>query len=752
MTRCREIVASGIVQGVGFRPFVWRIAHKHGLAGTVCNTSEGVKITIEGTDEQIAAFVKSFEEEMPPLARVTAMRITESLPQNLRDFTILPSTDEAAHEALIPPDVAVCGNCLREMHDPSNRRCRYPFINCTDCGPRYTIIVDVPYDRPQTAMDDFPMCPDCLREYGDPSDRRFHAEATCCPACGPSLRLFDNRRNAIAAADPIEFARQRLMDGRIVAIKGIGGFHLAVDAANSAAVEELRCRKGRGLKPFALMTDSVEKIRKFCAVCEEDARLLESPERPIVLLPKLVTGALAPGLAPGNRCLGVMLPYAPLHSLLLEDAFAALVMTSANMADEPIVIDDDTAFERLGHVADFFLTHNRRILYRTDDSIVKMIGGRRQMWRRSRGCVPRPISLKTPAPPMLACGGLFKNTIALTRGSDIFISQHLGDIDGRDGLAFFEETIDHLQRMLGVRAETIVYDLHPGYLSTGFALASPVAHKIGVQHHHAHIASCQCEHEIVDRDVIGFSLDGTGYGLDGAIWGGEVFVGRPARYERAAHFEYVPMPGGELAVKQPWRMAVSHLINAGVDCRSMPFAAAHAEMLDDIESITARRINAPLTSSCGRLFDAVAAMLGLIDTATFEGEPAVMLEMAATPCSAEPYMHAMLHANGRPAIIDTKQIVKGVAADVCSGVPAGEIAFRFHLTLIELFNDTAHSLRERTGINAVAFGGGVFLNSILLAGLTQRLKSGGFEVFVPEQVPPGDGGLSLGQIAVARAL
>jgi len=767
---------TGVVQGVGFRPFIYRIARQHGVAGTVCNTSEGVRIEIEGAVGQLDAFRRSFDEELPPLAQVTSVKTSDRQPRGLREFTILPSTDETAHEALIPPDVSVCRNCLRELHDPADHRHGYAFINCTDCGPRYTIIVDVPYDRPKTAMADFPMCDDCLRDYRDPADRRFHAEATCCPVCGPRMMLFDNARRPIAADDPIAFAREQLAEGRIVAVKGIGGFHLAVDPANAEAVEELRRRKGRGLKPFALMAPSIDAIRTFCQVDDAEAKLLESPERPIVLLRKAEDSTLAEGIAPFNNRYGVMLPYTPLHYLLLgggeEGAgngdrsgrgrhrpaptkraptigFAALVMTSANMADEPIVIDDDAAFGKLGGVADYFLTHNRRILYRTDDSIAKVVGGRRQTWRRSRGYVPRPVMLSKPAPPILACGALMKNTIALTRGRDVFISQHMGDVDSREGIAFFEETVEHLTRMLGVKPETIVHDLHPEYLSTRYALESPIPRKIGVQHHHAHVASCQCEHGITDRDVIGFALDGTGYGLDGTIWGGEVFVGRPPDYERAAHIECVPMPGGEMAVKQPWRMAVSHMLNAiGPGYRSLPlpFIRQRADVLDDIERMIAGNLNSPPTSSCGRFFDAVSAMLGLCEAATFEGEPAVRLEMAATPADAPPYQWEVI--DGSPLIISPRNIVRGIADDIASGVEPGVIAWRFHRTLIELFADVARRLRAECGLNTVALGGGVFLNEILLTGLAETLHGEGFDVFWPQQVPPGDGGISLGQIAM----
>ena len=752
---CRRILVGGIVQGVGFRPFVYRIARKHDVAGTVCNTSEGVEIIIEGTEDQVAGFFTSFDEELPPLAKVTSMTVTEAPPKDLAGFAILPSSDEAAHQALVPPDVSVCHNCLRELYDPADRRFQYPFINCTDCGPRYTIITDVPYDRDQTSMVDFPMCDECRQEYEDPADRRFHAETICCPRCGPVMRLFDRDGNEIEAADPIGFAHERLHDGKIVAVKGIGGFHLAADAMNHAAVEELRRRKGRGFKPFALMADNVEKVRTFCRVSDDEEKMLVSSVRPIMILRKREPNPIAAGVAPENKYFGVMLPYTPAHRLLLGDDFSALVMTSGNHADEPIVIDDEAAFARLGHVADYFLTHNRRILYRGDDSLVKLVGGAQQMWRRSRGYVPRPVTTQQDAPAILACGALMKNAVALTRGRDVFLGQHLGDVDSEEGLEFFEETIEHLQRMLGIRPEIIAYDLHPDYLTTQYALRSAIEKKIGVQHHFAHIASCQCEHDITGRDVIGFALDGTGYGLDGNVWGGEVLVGRPPEYERAAHFEYVPMPGGEQAIRQPWRMAVSHLLAAmGRAYRSLPlqFVADHNEMLDDVEALAERRINSPLTSSCGRLFDAVSAMLGLGDVMTFEGEPAVRLEMAATPGDAAPYGYDLVESPGGATLISPKEIFRGIAKDIGTGVSAGDIAWRFHVTLIDIFAELAQMLREYKNIGTVALGGGVFLNEILLTGLTEKLEGLGFEVYRPEQLPPGDGGVSLGQIAVARAV
>ena len=752
--RRREILATGIVQGVGFRPFVFRIARKHALAGTVRNTSEGVRIAVEGTDDQVAGFLKAFEEELPPLAHVTSMKITEAEPAGLNGFEILPSTDDTTHEALVPPDVSVCNNCLRELCDDNDRRYRYPFINCTDCGPRYTIIVDVPYDREQTSMMDFSMCGECAKEYADPADRRFHAEATCCGNCGPSLRLYDNRKNEIQTDDPIACAHERLHDGAVVAVKGIGGFHLAVDAMNHTAVEVLRDRKGRGFKPFALMADAVERVRTFCHVSNDEEKMLASAIRPIMVLRKREPNPITEGVAPDNNYFGVMLPYTPVHRMLLGDDFSALIMTSGNLADEPIVMDGDVAFARLGHVADYFLTHNRRILYRADDSLVKIINGKQQMWRRSRGYVPRPITMQQEAPPVLACGAMMKNAVALTRGRDVFLSQHTGDIDSEEGLKFFEETIEHLQRMLGIAPEIIAHDLHPDYLSTQYALASDIEKKIGVQHHVAHVASCQCEHHITGRDVIGIALDGTGYGLDGNVWGGEVLVGRPPEYERAAHFEYVPMPGGEQAIKYPWRMAVSYLMaTLGREYRALPlrFIAPHGDELYDVETLTERRINSPLTSSCGRLFDAVSAMLGLADTTTFEGEPAVRLEMAATPNDAGPYGYDLIHGKDTPTIISTKEIFRKITKDIANGTSSGNIAWRFHITLIDVLAKLAAELRDSKNINTAALGGGVFLNQIMLTGLTEKLTALGFEVYSPEQVPPGDGGICLGQIAVAAA-
>jgi hydrogenase maturation protein HypF len=747
---------TGVVQGVGFRPFVYRLAVHHGLAGMVGNSSDGVQISIEGEDGQVRAFLTAFERELPPLAQVTSRRLEEVPPRFETGFRILPSTAAATRMALVPPDVSVCAACLRELDDPTDRRFAYAFVNCTDCGPRYTIVDDVPYDRVSTTMVDFPLCDACRREYADPANRRFHAQATCCPQCGPTLRLLDARGDVVPVADPVAAARAHLTAGRVVAIKGVGGFHLAVDAVNVPAVQALRQRKNRGRKPFALLSRRVEEVRRYCEVSPAEEAVLTSAVRPIVILRRRHAEAeagqpIAPDVAPGNRCFGVMLPYTPLHYLLLGEGFLALVLTSGNLADEPIVIADAAAVERLGHVADFFLTYDRRILHRADDSIVKVDGATTRVWRRSRGFVPRPVHTGIDLPPILAVGGMMKNVIALSRGTEVFLSQHLGDTDSRDGLAFLEDTVAHLQRFLGIVPELVVHDLHPDYLSTQYALGLPTPRKIAVQHHEAHIASCQCEHRILDRPVIGFAMDGTGYGWDGAVWGGEVFVGTPVQYRRAAHLEYVPMPGGERAIRQPWRMAVSWLRQSVDDYRRLPLALLerHAASLDAIEAMAQRGIHSPLTSSCGRLFDAVAALLGLVDESSFEGEPAISLEMAASEVPGAPYGYALLEHPDGHLEMSPRQTFADIIADLRRGVDKAGIATRFHATLATAFTEVALRLRASTGVGSVALGGGVFLNTLLVTDLRRRLTSQGFAVFQPQEAPPGDGGLSLGQVALA---
>ncbi|MFA5203138.1 MAG: carbamoyltransferase HypF [Lentisphaeria bacterium] len=757
----RRLTVTGTVQGVGFRPFIHRLAVRHGLAGSVRNTGTGVVIVVEGAPAALAAFAAGLKGEAPPLARLAAVQ-SRSLPAAGRHgFAILPSADRGARAALSPPDAAVCDACLRELADPADRRYRHPFISCTDCGPRFTMTADLPFDRERTAMGAFPLCPACRRDYEDPAGRRFHAQAVCCPDCGPRLQLLDARGGPPAgAAEPLAAAIAALAAGRIVAVKGLGGFHLAVNAADATAVAELRRRKGRGRKPFAVMARDLEAARQVVHLDPGEAELLSAPERPIVLLrrrepPRL---PLAGDLAPGNRWLGILLPYTPLHRLLLDGPLPLLVLTSGNLAEEPIVHDDAEAVRRLGHIADLFLTHDRPILHRADDSIVKKLGARVQVWRRSRGYVPRALPL-LPAglPPGLAVGGLMKNMAALTRGRDLFPTQHLGDVDSRAGLDFFEEAVGHLQRFLGVEPEWVAHDLHPGYATTEWALARPAAwRRIGVQHHEAHIAAGQLEHGRLDRPVIGIALDGTGYGRDGTLWGGELFTGRPGAYRRAAHLAPIPLPGGELAIRHPWRAVLGLLHQAGLDWRRVgpPCLASRPAVVEEVAALLERGAPAPLSSGCGRWFDAVAALLGLCDQASYEGEPAVALEMAAVPAERlEPWPGGWSRADSaHPWIWQPHPWLAALLQDQRRGMPVPELAWRFHLTLEARLAEIAGILREETGIGTVVLGGGVFLNSWLATRLPAQLRERGFEVCLPCQLPPGDGGLSAGQAAVAAAL
>ena len=751
MTVCRQIDLQGTVQGVGFRPFVYRQALRCGISGTVSNTGDGVRILAQGAPAQVERFLDILSSELPPLAEVIKRRVVTVPTTSFHGFDIVASSNGTGHCALVPPDVSVCPACLREVADPGNRRFGYPFINCTNCGPRYTIVDDVPYDRSRTTMRDFPMCDACRREYENPGDRRFHAQAICCADCGPRLELCE--REGTLAEAPLSRARELLQAGAVVAVKGIGGYHLAVDAANNAAVQRLRRRKERGAKPFALMVRDVAAARRLCRVSPSEAHWLAGVIRPIVLLRKRPDHGLSRQIAPENRLFGVMLPYTPLHRLLLGNDFRALVMTSGNHGDRPIIIDDAAAARELSGVADAFLRHNRRILHRADDSILKIVDGRLQTWRRARGFVPVPIEKGTSTgAEWLATGGMLKDTVALTRGKSIFLSPHLGDVESVEAMDVFRETVSHLQALLGIRPARIACDLHPGYPTSRYA-ADPGrrATVFPVPHHEAHVAACQLEHDLTRTHVIGLALDGTGYGGDGRVRGGEIFAGRPERYRRIGHLAEVPMPGGEAAVREPWRMALSWLRHAIPAYRDLDLGCVrrHATVLPDLERMMARGINSPLTSSCGRLFDAVAAILGLIETATFEGEPAVRLEMTASeePCAG--YAVEVCERQGM-LIMDPASIIRGVVEDCANGVEIPRVAARFHSSLARLLAEGVRQAARTWNVAAVVGGGGVFLNELMVRRLLQQLKQSGLRLFVPQRVPPGDGGISLGQIAVAR--
>jgi hydrogenase maturation protein HypF len=760
----RQIEVSGIVQGVGFRPYVYRLATGRHLRGTIRNTSAGVTIEIQGPAETVQDFVESLPADAPPLARITSVTVHDVPCNGDQDFCIVHSREGEEVRTLISPDVAVCPDCLREMFDANDRRYRYPFINCTNCGPRFTIIRDIPYDRPSTSMATFPMCPACLAEYENPLNRRFHAQPNACWECGPRVEFWDESGQRIDCRDPIVEVVSALRAGLVVAVKGLGGFHLAVDATNAAAVALLRRRKRRVEKPFAVMVPDLQAAAEVCEVDEAASAVLQSIQRPIVLLRK-TTSSLIPGdVAPFTRYLGIFLPYTPLHYLLLaEGGFKALVMTSGNLSEEPIAIDNREAVHRLHGLADCFLVHNRDILLRCDDSVVRVAGGVTRQLRRSRGFVPVPVFLKLDQPSVLAVGGELKNTICLTKGQHAFLSQHVGDLENVESYRFFHEAIEHLERILEIRPEIVAYDLHPDYFSTKWALEQRGVAVIGVQHHHAHIASCMAENHLEGR-VIGFALDGTGYGTDGNVWGGEVLIAGYEDFERAAHFEYVPLPGGAAAIREPWRMAVSYLAHhfgrefLKLDIRFV--RQLNRPKLDLLLRMMEQGVNSPLTSSCGRLFDAVAALIGLRQQVNYEAQAAIELEMAMASLemasSEEDTAYPMKlvpdpGAGNDRWIISTRPLFEALLDDLGRILPVAAISRRFHNGLVEGFVKLATLLRKKTALSRVCLSGGTFHNVYLSERLEARLSEAGFEVFTQKEVPSGDGGLSLGQAVVAAA-
>ena len=749
----RQIEVSGIVQGVGFRPYVYRLATGHHLAGTIRNTPAGVTIEIQGPPETIEDFVVRLPREAPPLAHITNVAVRDLPCNGDREFRILGSRSGEQVRTLISPDVAICPDCLRELFNSSDRRYRYPFINCTNCGPRFTITHDIPYDRPRTSMSVFPMCPACQAEYNDPLNRRFHAQPNACWECGPRAELWDRRGRRIDCRDAIAEAAAGLHAGLVVAVKGLGGFHLAVDATVPAAVALLRERKRRVEKPFAIMVPSVATAQEICQLDDGARAALESVQRPIVLLPWKNPSPIADQVAPFNHYLGIFMPYTPMHHLLLaEGAFTALVMTSGNLSEEPIAIDNKEAIARLHGLADYFLVHNRDILLRCDDSVVRISGGKTRQLRRSRGFVPVPVFLKEEQPPVLAVGGELKNTICVTKGKHAFLSQHVGDLENVESYNFFSEAVEHLEKILEIRPATIAYDLHPDYFSTRWALQQKGMQLVGVQHHHAHIASCMAENHLEGR-VLGFALDGTGYGTDGRIWGGEVLIAGYEEFERAAHLEYVPLPGGAAAIREPWRMAVSYLAHHfGRDFLDLP--VPFVRQLDPKKTelllqIIEHHVNSPLTSSCGRLFDAVAALIGIRHQINYEAQAAIELEMAIAPTDDNTAYPLALISEGERWLIGTRPLFEALLADLSRKVPAGIISRRFHNGLVEGFARLADLLRKQSGLNRVCLSGGTFQNVYLSEHLEMRLSAAGFEVFTHSEVPAGDGGLSLGQALVA---
>jgi hydrogenase maturation protein HypF len=755
LTVRKSIDVTGIVQGVGFRPFVYRLAHECGLTGFAANTPSGVTIEVQGDPHLIEQFLTRLQSEAPPLAKITSLTPQGMEVQTDSAFRIVSSLLDTPPKALISPDVAVCADCLSEMMNPRDRRFRYPFINCTNCGPRFTIIHDIPYDRLRTSMATFQMCAACQAEYDDPSNRRFHAQPNACWDCGPQLHLWSADGSPIDTAEPIREAVGFLERGGIVAVKGLGGFHLACNAASEAAVNLLRERKHRVEKPFALMFRGLPEIGRYCVVDEPARKILLSPERPIVLLPRRREATVAIGIAPNNRYLGAFLPYTPLHHLLFASTkLPALVMTSANLSEEPIAIDNQEAVHRLQSIADAFLVHNRDILRRCDDSVVRVAAGRAQQLRRSRGFVPVPVTIEGESEPILAVGGELKNTVCVVRGSEAFLSQHVGDLENLESYRFFQESLDHVQRILEVHPKVIAYDLHPDYFSTKWALAQEGMQLIGVQHHHAHIAACMAENHL-DGKVIGIALDGTGYGTDGAIWGGEVLLADYNHFERAAHFEYVPLPGGAAAIHEPWRMAVSYLSKhygkyfGGLD---LAFTKGiDTRRLHVVQQMIHHEIHSPRTSSCGRLFDAVAALAGVRSTVNYEAQAAVELEMAAHDSTDEGAYPFDLLPDGMHWRISTQNLFQSIVDDLLRQDSLADISRRFHAGLAQLFVDLAEKIRGQSKLNRVCLSGGCFQNLLLFELMLSGLRAKSFEVYFHSEVPAGDGGISLGQALVALA-
>jgi hydrogenase maturation protein HypF len=770
----KHIHITGVVQGVGFRPFVYGLAARYGLAGWVRNTSAGVEMEVDGLRDALRQFVTALSAEAPPLAKIDSMDVIDIAGNGFSAFEIRPSIAQPDDFMPISPDIALCDDCRRELFDPADRRYRYPFINCTNCGPRFTIIKDIPYDRPFTTMADFILCEDCATEYADPLNRRFHAQPVACPACGPQVWIVDkktgkqvNKAKADASfqsaignpQSAIERVQTRLARGEIVAIKGLGGFHLACDATNDEAVRTLRERKGRVDKPFALMAANVEAIESFCEVTPEERRRLESNEKPIVLLRRKADSSISTHVAPGQSTLGVMLPYTPLHELLFHPSSLIphpLVMTSGNVSEEPIATANDEAVARLSSLADVFLLHDRDIHVRCDDSVVRVFEDRELPLRRSRGYAPYPVKLPFAVPPLLAVGGELKNTFCVAREGYAFLSQHIGDLENFETLRSFEDGLDHFERLFRITPQVIAYDLHPNYLATRYALdraKKQGLRAIGVQHHHAHIAACMAENGLSgERPVIGVAFDGTGYGSDGAIWGGEFLVADYHGFERAAHLDDVPLPGGDAATKNVYRIALSYLRQAGIEWTDdlAPVAYAlrftqHADTLSILAHQIRTRINSPLTSSLGRLFDAVASICNVRQIVNYEGQAAIEFEVLTDADEQGAYQFVVRSA-GR---VNAESLLRAVVADVRSGVPTPIISARFHNGLAAMVRSVCEAIRGERGLNEVALSGGVWQNVTLLTKTLHQLRSADFTVYIHHLVPPNDGGLALGQAVIA---
>ena len=788
-----RIHISGIVQGVGFRPFVYALANRFELKGWVRNTSAGVDIEVDGTRAALESFISALEKEAPPLAHIDEVSFEYQPAHNFEGFEIVHSQPIENAFQPISPDVSICQDCLSELLDPNDRRYLYPFINCTNCGPRFTIIADIPYDRPNTTMAAFKMCPECAAEYNNPLDRRFHAQPIACPVCGPHVWLEDSnlRNKIISEKTPAIIETQRLLkEGKVVAIKGLGGFHLACDALNKDAVAELRRRKLRVDKPFALMMPDIATIEEHCYVDAAERQLLESRQRPIVILRRKPQSSISNLVAPGQDTIGVMLPYTPLHHLIFESGIedspssappsSVLVMTSGNLSEEPIAIDNDEARLRLNKLADFFLMHNRPIRTRCDDSVMRIfhvpnhsdVAMRNKTAldtapiRRSRGYSPFPVHLPWQVIPLLATGTEMKNAFCITRDRYAFLSHHIGDMENYETLHSFEDGIQHFERLFRIVPQAIAFDLHPDYLATRYAQERAKRQglpSVGVQHHHAHIAACMVENGIPkDQPTIGVSFDGTGYGEDGAIWGGEFLIANYHDYQRPYHLSYAPLPGGDQAVREPWRMALTWLSKAGLSWKENlpPMAYVIQEIqnpdqhLDVLKHQIRTGLNAPQTSSVGRLFDAVASLVGVRACVNYEAQAAIELESLVDPNETGFYPFDLNERSDDPQIdttaeFDPSPMVRSIVSDLENSLPLPVISARFHNSLARLVLHICRILREQYNIHSVTLSGGVWQNITLLHKTSELLINDCFELYIHRQVPTNDGGLALGQAAIA---
>jgi hydrogenase maturation protein HypF len=759
-----KINITGIVQGVGFRPFVYTLANRLGLKGWVKNTSAGVTMEVDGQKQALDHFVSALSQEAPTLSKIVDIETSQKPIGNYSIFEIIKSEEISTAFQPLSPDIGTCQDCLQELFNPSDRRYRYPFINCTNCGPRFTIIDDIPYDRPKTTMASFSLCPDCSAEYHDPANRRFHAQPVACKVCGPKVWLESSSIQFDPETDPILETQRLLGEGNIVAIKGLGGFHLACDGANFPAVEKLRNRKLRVDKPFALMMPDVQTVENYCQVSSEEKTLLESPQRPIVILNRKPGCSLPLILAPGQETLGVMLPYTPLHHLLFSKAEGSsliipniLVMTSGNLSEEPIAFDNQEAVRRLSGLADAFLLHNRNIRTRCDDSVMRISDVDKNILpvRRSRGYVPTPIITQWELPPSLATGAEIKNTFCVTRGRYAFMSHHIGDMENYETLQSFEDGVNHLEKLFKIHPKLISCDLHPNYLATRYASKRALEIQIPlvmVQHHHAHIASCMAENNVTsDQTVIGVAFDGTGYGLDDAIWGGEFLLANYKKAARLGHLKYNPLPGGDAAIRNPARIALAFLWNAGIEWSHYlpPVQAISEGEKRALYFQLSTSINSPQTSSLGRLFDAVAALIGQRSKVNYEAQAAIELESIADPLEKGVYPWAYSENKNSEIIVDPTPLLKAVINDFVTNTPLPQISARFHNSVSEMVLDTVVAMRNSSGINLVALSGGVWQNALLLRTTLQRLRELDFHVLTHKLVPPNDGGIALGQAIIA---